>query len=95
VTATEPRQKSETRRRTRLVGVRLLPAEHAVMDRAATQRGVTVPDLLRTSALSALACGDEHPLAPGVLCKVVGPHVLHTYDGGPDWAADTDTKDNQ
>jgi hypothetical protein len=43
--------------------------------------------------LSALACGVSHDLDDSALCRVVGPHLLHTYDGGPDWAADTDTKD--
>lgn len=44
-------------------------------------------------ALSALACGDEESFT-GHLCRVVGPHNLHDYDGLDDWATDPDdTKD--
>lgn len=40
----------------------------------------------------ALACAAEHPFIPGALCRVVGPHDLHDYDGLDDWA--TDPKEN-
>ena len=41
----------------------------------------------RPPVLSALACGDEQPFT-GFLCRVVGPHDLHDYDGTDPW---TDT----
>jgi hypothetical protein len=38
--------------------------------------------------LSALACGVSHDLDDSALCRVVGPHDNHDYDGLGDWAAD-------
>lgn len=48
-----------------------------------------------TDAAPVLAkfCAAEHPFIPGVLCRVVGPHDLHDYDGAPDWA--DNPKENQ
>lgn len=39
----------------------------------------------------AVMCGSEHPVS-GALCRVVGLHDLHDYDGLPDWAASPTTE---
>jgi uncharacterized protein (DUF1778 family) len=48
----EPRR-SESRRRKKLIALRLLPAEHAALDAAARARGVTLSEFIRSSALLA------------------------------------------
>jgi len=51
--AREPRHKrSEKRRRTERVNVRLLPSELEALGNAANAAGVTVADLIRTTALT-------------------------------------------
>jgi len=49
----ELRKRSETRKRTALVAVRLLPHERDALVAAAQARNVTISELLRTSALQA------------------------------------------
>jgi uncharacterized protein (DUF1778 family) len=48
----EPRR-SESRQRKKLVALRLLPAEHAALGAAAKERGVTLSEFIRSSALLA------------------------------------------
>jgi uncharacterized protein (DUF1778 family) len=45
------RQRSERRQRTSLVALRLLPEERETLERAARDRGVSLSELLRQSAL--------------------------------------------
>lgn len=40
-------RRSERRQRTKLLVVRLLPAEYAALERAATQRGVSIAQVVR------------------------------------------------
>jgi len=54
-TAKSPR--SEQRQRTALVALRLLPEEHALLLSAARKRGVSLSELLRTSAIDAVSDG--------------------------------------
>lgn len=51
VTSNRSRPKSEVRRRTVLVGVRLLPDEHDRLMAVAEARGVSVAALLRSTAI--------------------------------------------
>lgn len=39
-------------------------------------------------------CAVEHPFIPGALCRVVGPHDLHDYDGVDPWTPNPNTKDD-
>lgn len=57
---------------------------------AAIERGER-PDAGHRPA--ALACCDEHPFIPGALCRVVGDHELHLYDGVDPWTPNPNTKD--
>lgn len=49
------RRRSEQRQRTALVALRLLPEERDQLFRAAQDRGVSVSELVRTSAMAAVA----------------------------------------
>jgi len=46
-----PRPRSESRRRTALVAVRLLPQERDTLTQSARSRGVTLSEFIRTSAM--------------------------------------------
>jgi hypothetical protein len=46
-----PRPRSESRQRTALVAVRLLPQERDVLAKTARSRGITLSEFIRTSAM--------------------------------------------
>lgn len=46
--------KSSRRQRTRVVALRLLPSEHDVLTSAARDRGISLSELLRSSALASI-----------------------------------------
>lgn len=48
---TTPRRRSESRQRTALVAVRLLPHEHDMLSRTARSRGVSLSEFIRSSAM--------------------------------------------
>jgi len=48
-----PRPRSESRQRTALVAVRLLPQERDVLAETARSRGITLSELIRASAMRA------------------------------------------
>jgi hypothetical protein len=50
---TTSRPRSESRQRTALVAVRLLPAERDVLAETAQSRGITLSELIRASAMQA------------------------------------------
>jgi hypothetical protein len=64
------RPRSESRQRTALVAVRLLPQERDVLAKTARSRGITLSEFIRASALrsaSATAAGLEARLPLGTL----------------------------
>lgn len=48
-------RRSEQRQRTALVALRLLPEERAQLEEAARERGISLSELLRVSAMEAIA----------------------------------------
>jgi mobilization protein NikA len=67
---TPARPRSESRQRTALVAVRLLPQERDVLAKTARSRGVTLSEFIRTSAMrsaSAPAAGADARLPLGTL----------------------------
>lgn len=62
--ATSDRQRSERRQRTALVALRLLPAEHELLTSAARAHGLSLSELLRESAMRAVA-GERLTLGSG------------------------------
>jgi len=65
-----PRPRSESRQRTALVAVRLLPQERDVLAETARSRGITLSELIRASAMraaSAPAAEGEARLPLGTL----------------------------
>jgi hypothetical protein len=53
-----PRPRSESRQRTALVAVRLLPQERDVLAETARSRGITLSELIRASAMRATMAPD-------------------------------------
>ena len=51
----QQRPRSEQRQRTALVALRMLPSEREALDAAARQRGVSLSEFIRTSALAEIA----------------------------------------
>lgn len=45
------RRRSESRQRTKFVGVRMLPSEYTAIAAAAAERGMSVPEFVRQQAL--------------------------------------------
>ena len=62
------RSRSESRQRTALVAVRLLPAERDVLAETARSRGITLSELIRASAMRAAS-------APAAEAEARLPHV--------------------
>jgi predicted nuclease with RNAse H fold len=56
---------SETRRRTELMALRLLPTEHAALVAVATMRGMSLSRLVRSSALDAIGYPHAAPAGRG------------------------------
>ena len=63
-----PRPRSESRQRTALVAVRLLPQERDVLAETARSRGITLSELIRASAMRAAS-------APAAEAEARLPHV--------------------
>jgi predicted HicB family RNase H-like nuclease len=59
-TPTSNGRRSEQRQRTTLVALRLLPEEHQVLVEAAQARGISLSELLRASAMQAVADDGRH-----------------------------------
>jgi hypothetical protein len=49
---TSPRRRSESRQRTALVAVRLLPHERDMLSETARSRGISLSEFIRSSAMS-------------------------------------------
>jgi hypothetical protein len=58
------RRRSEARQRTELVALRLLPGERDQLAAAARRRKISLSELLRSSALDAIASGRTHERRP-------------------------------
>jgi hypothetical protein len=56
-----PRKRSEVRRRTELVALRLLPGERDQLTAAARSRNVSLSELIRSGALGSIAAGETGP----------------------------------
>jgi hypothetical protein len=56
---TPPRPRSESRQRTALVAVRLLPQERDMLARSARSRGVTLSEFIRSSAIRTAGAAAE------------------------------------
>lgn len=59
------RTRSESRQRTALVALRLLPHERDRLAQAARSRGITLSELIRSSAIEAVSAGE----ANGCSCR--------------------------
>ncbi len=59
------RTRSESRQRTALVALRLLPHERDRLAQAARSRGITLSELIRSSAMKAVSGGE----ASGCSCR--------------------------
>jgi hypothetical protein len=52
------RRRSESRQRTAIVALRLLPQERDALAKAARSRGITLSELIRSGAMEAAECAE-------------------------------------